>query len=111
MFAAKYRTGSIAKIFAIAGKDLGRPIKSESLKTDKQTIGQTEERIYEYLESIGIPKRKASKAKTVGIAFTNYKAIPKPDIAPLAKNFQISIKEALADTPKAGQSDPLRAMD
>ena len=32
MFAAKYRTRSVAKIFAKAGKDLGRPIKSNAMK-------------------------------------------------------------------------------
>ena len=87
MFVAKYRTNSVAKIFAIAGKDLGRPIKNEFFRTSKQTVGQTEEKIYEYLQSIGIPKRMASETKTVGVLFTKYRTIPKPDLAPLAKKF------------------------
>lgn len=110
MFAAKYRTGSIAKIFTRAGRDLGNPIKKDSLRTGKQIMGQTEEKIYDYLISIGIPKRKAEGAKRVGIAFTKYRDIPKPDIAPLAKNFGITCHEAVMDNPKARKADPLRSL-
>jgi hypothetical protein len=38
MFAAKFRLGSIAKVFALAGKDLSRPIKKDSLKMKKEII-------------------------------------------------------------------------
>lgn len=100
MFAAKYRTNSIAKIFTIAGKDLSNPIKKESLKTKEQIIGQTEERIREYLESIGVPKREASEQKTLGVLYTKYNEIPKPDIAPLAKKFSISFLETVMNSSK-----------
>ncbi len=110
MFAAKYRTNSIAKIFAIAGKDLGKPIKSEFLRTSKQIVGQTEEKIYEYLTSIGIPKRAASTTKNVGVLYTKYRHIPKSDLAPLAKNFGVTIDEVLTNV-KPKEADPLRAMD
>lgn len=88
MFAAKYRLGSIAKVFAITGKDLAKVIKKESLKPKKAIIGQTEERIHEYLETLGIPKRKARDSKAVGIIYTDYSTIPSPDIKPLAKSFK-----------------------
>lgn len=45
LFAAKFRQKSIAKIFAIAGKDLGKPINSKHLKYKKAIIGQTEEKM------------------------------------------------------------------
>ena len=88
MFAAKYRLGSIAKVFAISGKDLGKTIKKESMKSNKAILGQTEERIHEYLESIGIPKRKKRDVKEIGLLYTDYSTIPSPDIKPLGKNFK-----------------------
>lgn len=57
LFAAKFRLRSIAKVFAKAGKDLSRPIKNDATKTKKAVIGQTEAKIYEYLESIKISKK------------------------------------------------------
>lgn len=99
MFAAKYRTGSIAKVFSIAGKDLSKPIKKEYLKTKKAILGQTEEKIYEYLQSIGIPRREASAQKAVGVPFTSYREIPKPDVAPLSKDFNPTFSETLLDNP------------
>jgi hypothetical protein len=90
MFAAKYRLHSIAKVFAIAGKDLSRPIKNESLKA-KEALGQTEEKIYAYLNSIGISRKRDKKELTMsGIPFTEYNSIPRPDLAPLAKTFRPS---------------------
>ena len=111
MFAAKYRTGSIAKIFSIAGKDLGGPIKKEHLKTKKSTVGQTEEKIYEYLQSIGIPRKKASAVKSVGVPYTSYNEIPKPDLAPLAKNFNSTFFETLTDNPKQKDINPINALN
>lgn len=111
MFAAKYGTNSVAKIFALAGHDLGRPIKSESAKSTIRVIGQTEERIYEYLQSIGISKRKAIVAKAVGIPFSRYNEIPAPDLAPLAKSFSPTFAGTFADIPNRKDANPLRAMD
>lgn len=53
MFAAKFRLPSIARVFAKAGKDLSRPINNP--KSNKAEIGQAEEKIRDYLKSIGIP--------------------------------------------------------
>lgn len=111
MFAAKYGTNSVTKIFALAGRDLGRPIKSESVKNSKRVIGQTEERIYEYLQSIGIPKRRAIVTKTVGIPYSKYNEIPAPDLAPLAKSFNPTFAVTFADIPSRGDANPLRSMD
>lgn len=111
MFAAKYRTGSIAKIFAIAGKDLSKPIKKEHLKNKKEILGQTEEKIYEYLLSIGIPRRTASEQKSIGVPFTMYKDIPKPDIAPLSKTFNPTFSEVLRDDPKRKDISPTNALN
>lgn len=111
MLAAKFRTGSIAKVFAIAGKDLGKPIKKEYLKTKKTAIGQTEERIYDYLQSIGIPRRKATAQKTVGVAYTSYNDIPKPDVAPLAKNFRPTFLEVLTNNPKREDINPIESLN
>lgn len=86
-FAAKYRLGSIAKVFAIAGRDLAGTIKKESTNTNKAILGQTEERIQNYLDAMGIPKRKKMDTKSVGIIYTKYNSIQFPDIKPLAKNF------------------------
>lgn len=99
MFAAKYRTNSIAQIFSLAGKDLSGPINSKETKTREEAIGQTEEKIYAYLESIGIPKRKANEVKTIGIIYTDYSEIAKPDTAPLSKDFNPTFLETLWDNP------------
>lgn len=87
MFAAKYRLGTIAKVFAIAGKDLAKTIKKESTNSKKAILGQTEERIQKYLDTIGVPKRSKTDARSVGILYTRYSSIQTPDIKPLAKNF------------------------
>lgn len=86
MFAAKFHLGSIAKVFSIAGKDLAKPITN--VKTDKAVLGQTEEKIYDYLKSIGIPNKRPEKAAHLGIPYTHYRTIPKPDIKPLGKDFK-----------------------
>jgi len=95
MFAAKYRTNSIAQIFNLAGKDLSSPINQRETKKREEAIGQTEEKIYSYLESIGIPRKKAKEVKTVGIIYTDYTEIPKPDVAPLSAKFNTTYQEIL----------------
>lgn len=89
VFAAKYKLDSVAKVFARAGKDLGKPLKVSNLKEKSKVIGQTEEKIWEYLKTIGIKKNtKKSKPKAqIGIPYTRYKEIPLPDLAPLSKKF------------------------
>lgn len=113
LFAAKYRLGSIAKVFAIAGKDLKSPLNSKSLRTKKVTVGQTEEKIYYYLESIGIPRNKLDDRTklSVGIPFTKYNEIPKPDLTPLTKNFSLSFIETIKHTPGASKIDPLNSLN
>jgi len=113
LFAAKFRLRSIAKVFAIAGKDLGKPIKSKHLKPGKAVIGQTEEKIKEYLRSIGIPRNKVEKKKQVflGLPYTTYKDIPKPDLAPLKKDFMPTFAEVIQSVPVSSSKDPLNSLN
>lgn len=111
MFAAKYRLGSIAKVFALAGKDLGKTIKKESMKTNKAILGQTEERIHEYLETIGVPKRKKKDVKGIGILYTDYNTIPSADIKPLGKDFKPTFWETFSEKPNKTNSEPLNALN
>lgn len=111
MFAAKFGTRNIAKVFAMAGSDLGRRIKPESIESKKAVIGQTEEKIYKYLETIGIPKKKPSDVKVTGLIYTKYNEIPAPDTAPLARSFRPSFYEVLMDNPKHKDINPPRALD
>ena len=87
LFAAKFRLSSIAKVFAIAGKDLSRPLNPSQMKNKKDVIGQTEEKIYESFTSIGISsdklndKKKKSGSRRVGAThpFTKYSEKPAPE--------------------------------
>ena len=56
----------------------------------KEIIGQTAENNIEYLKSKGISSRAHQKNKTLqlGIPYTAYRTIPKPDVAPLANNLK-----------------------
>jgi len=85
LFAAKFRLPSIAKVFAKAGKDLTRPINNP--KPNKALIAQTEEKISDYLKSIGIPEDrfKDNPLIRLGLPYTKFGDIPKPDLAPLKK--------------------------
>lgn len=74
-------------------------------------MGQTEEKIYNYLESIGIKKKEAGEIKQTGLQYTKYNEIPKPDLAPLAKNFRTSFEVAIKDGSKNRDANPLRALD
>jgi hypothetical protein len=99
-------------VFALAGKDLSRPIKKDSFKMKKEIIGQTEkmkkeiigqteEKILEYLKSMGISNRAPQKNKTIqlGIPYTAYRTIPKPDVAPLANNLKPTFLKVLTYSP------------
>lgn len=75
MFAAKFRISSIAKIFAIAGKDLKKPLSNKATKSKKSVIGQREERIYEYLAKD--QKKKKDKFQfAIGVPYTKFNDIP-----------------------------------
>jgi group II intron reverse transcriptase/maturase len=113
MFAAKFRLSSIAKVFAIAGKDLSSPISKKAANSKKAVIGQTEEKIYEYLESIGVSREKI-KDKTkirVGVSYTKFSQIPKPDLAPLKKDFNPSFDEAIKASPNFSDINPLNSLN
>ena len=73
LFAAKYRTHSIAKIFAKAGKDLGQPLKAD------RPIGATDELLAKMEKSVPGTRSKRPKI-TIGLPFTRYADIPWPDI-------------------------------
>lgn len=72
LFAAKCRMGSISKVFAKAGKDLGKSLSS------KRPIGMTDQKL-SMEQSISGKVSKRMKAKA-GLPFTRYSSIPKPDI-------------------------------
>ena len=48
-------------------------------------------KILEYFKTIGVSSKnlKEMSNKTIGIPFTTFKEIPKPDLAPLKKDFNI----------------------
>lgn len=108
VFAAKFRQKSIAKVFAMAGKDLSKPINSKNLKYKKAIIGQTEEIINEYLRSIGISEKKIKEKKSpfLGLPYTIYKDIPKPDFAPLKKDFSLTFTDVIQSIPTSSQKEP-----
>jgi len=113
LFAAKFRLPSIAKVFKKAGKNLSRPLNNKATKSKKSVIGQTEEKIYTYLKSIGVSQSKMkdiSKIK-VGIPYTTFNEISKPDLAPLKKDFNPTLKETLTSTPKSRHINPLNSLN
>jgi group II intron reverse transcriptase/maturase len=79
MLSAKYKLHSSAKVFKIAGKDLSRPIKGQEkfihIKKDN-----TDPKI---VKSQAIANDRTS----IGILYTRYKDIPRPDTAPLARGW------------------------
>lgn len=110
MFAAKYNTHSIAQIFTIAGKDLSKPIKTEATKDKTPALGLTEEKVYEYLKTIGISKRKTSEPKSIGLVYTKYSEIPQSDVTPLYKKFDPTFLEILWNDPKHRDINPVKAL-
>ena len=64
----------------------------------KAVIGQTEEKIYEYLNSIGVSPNKEKSTIALGIPYTKFIDIPKPDLAPLKKEFNPTFEETLFST-------------
>jgi hypothetical protein len=109
MFAAKFRISSIAKVYAIAGKDLKKPFSHT--QSTKSVIGQTEERIYEYLNSLGISpeKTKYKPQIAVGLPYTKFNDIPKPDLAPLKKDFVPTFEETIS--PNSSHINPLNSLN
>nr|YP_009710020.1 hypothetical protein [Coleochaete scutata]QFU80125.1 hypothetical protein [Coleochaete scutata] len=78
LFAAKFKLRSMAKVFAIAGKDLSIPIKTKA-----GTIGTTDQELEDNIPS----KMRKTERKIKGVPFTKYKDIKGPDLKPLAKDF------------------------
>jgi len=114
LFAAKFKLRSISKVFSIAGKNLSKPLYNSALITKKSIIGQTEENIYAYLESKGISANKLKKNKEklkLGIPYTKYKDIRKPDLAPLNKNFNLTFKEILTSSSSSDHTNPLNSLN
>lgn len=112
LFAAKFRIRSIAKVFAIAGKDLGRPINIKQLKSKKAVIGQTEDNIINYLKTIGVAESKFKKKQvTVRLPYTTFKDILKPDLAPLKKNFNSKFEDVIYSKSISSIKDPLNTLN
>lgn len=79
MFAAKFKLKTRAKVYAKAGKDLSKPIKST-----RAPVGMTDERIERDAKEAG----GKLEIKTIGIPFSKYREIPQPDTKPLARNWK-----------------------
>lgn len=77
MFAAKFKLRSLSHVFKIAGKDLGKPLKS------KRTIGSSDDQQTKHAREAG-SRVKGAMPKML---YTKYNTIPKPDIQPLAKQW------------------------
>ena len=89
LLAAKFRMHSISKVFAKAGKDLGK-----SLGADKP-IGITDEKLSQMEESISGKPSIRRKAKA-GLPFTKYSSIPKPDIGVKAGKIKRHLDDPLS---------------
>jgi hypothetical protein len=113
LFAAKFNIRSIAKVFARAGKDLSRPLQNKATKSLKSVQGQTEEKISEYFKSIGVSQGKIKDISKIGVGFpyTTFNGIPKPELAPLKKDFNPTLEETLATLPKSKQINPLNSLN
>jgi group II intron reverse transcriptase/maturase len=79
MFAAKYKLGSVAKVFAKAGKDLGQPLKP----IKHRPLGATDEQLAKDAHGAGRKLRGDFPA----LLYTRYKNIPQADLKPMAKNW------------------------
>lgn len=78
LFAAKFKLKTVSKVFAKGGKDLGKPIKHK-----KTPVGATDELLKQHAKAAG-----GDLVGTMpGILYTKYAHIPKPDVKPLAKNW------------------------
>lgn len=73
LFAAKFKLGSLSKVFKKAGKDLGKQLKSGN------AIGITDDKLAEMEENVSGKSSKRRKVET-GLPFTKYSTIPTPDI-------------------------------
>lgn len=82
------------------------------MKAKQAILGQTEEKIYEYIESLGIPRRNKEEInKDIGVPYTNYQSIPRPDIPPLNKEFKPTFFETLTDSTTHKDTNPLKSLN
>jgi group II intron reverse transcriptase/maturase len=86
MFAAKFKLGSMKKVFRMAGRDLSGQLKA------KEALGITDEKLGQWTPG-GKPPVKAK-----GLPFTRYKEIPRPDIG-------------VSTTRASHLQDPLRSLE
>jgi group II intron reverse transcriptase/maturase len=100
LFAAKFKLQSMAKVFAIAGKDLSIPIKTKT-----NSIGVTDQELEDNIPS----KMRKTERKIKGVPFTKYKDIKRPDIKPLAKDFNRRI--TFGDSGDSTLPDPLISLN
>jgi group II intron reverse transcriptase/maturase len=101
LFAAKFRKKSITSIFKVAGKSLSKPIKPKPLKRvvsplvfgtrgakisrkQKGILGSTDQKSMHDAKEAG----SQTELKSVGIVFSEYKLIPKPDLKPLPRSWK-----------------------
>jgi group II intron reverse transcriptase/maturase len=73
LLAAKFRIRSIAKVFAKAGKDLGKRLSAT------KPLGITDQALTEMEESVSGKASRRRKEKS-GLPFTRYSSIPRPNI-------------------------------
>jgi len=74
-------------------------------------IGQTEEKIYVYLKTIRVSPRKMKDISKIslGIPYTMFNEIPKPNLALLKKDFNSTL--ILTSLPKSRHINPLNSLN
>lgn len=79
MFAAKYKLRSLSHVFRKAGKDLGKPLKSKA----NSTHGASDDRLVKDAKFAG----SVVKGTSPKLLYTKYRDIQKPDLSPLARQW------------------------
>lgn len=99
LYAAKFKLGSLAKVFAKGGSGLNKPLSSSK----KSVVGVTDERIESWLKSTSKGsdmknnQGKNDKRIIVPILYERYKDVPGPERNKLPKNWEPAFGETLKD--------------
>ena len=85
-FAAKFKLGTRSKVFALAGKDLSRPLKA---KPGKTATGMTDLKLTQWAVEAGGNLKGALK----GIPYTSARDVSKPDLLPLRPQWKANKRD------------------
>lgn len=97
LYAAKFKLGSLAKVFAVGGIGLNKPLSSNK----KSVVGVTDERVEKWLDSnskdsnMNDKSRKKSKRIIAPILYEKYKDIPGPTKNKLTKDWEPDFVKSL----------------